>query len=68
MVLMGCDDIYRDDFSVIDYAPYLIASAVALGITSLVFYATSRKSRKQQRKAMGTNVDLPVHLVPVPRM
>jgi len=70
MVLMGCDDIYHTNHSLggNHYTPYLLASAVAVGITSMVYFSTSRRSQKQTRHSMGANVALPVHLVPVPRI
>lgn len=67
MMLMGCEDVYHTPFTIGGYGPFLIASAVALGVSSLV-YVGSKKGQKHERKTMGAMKDLPVHLVPVPRV
>jgi len=63
MVLLGCEDIYNTEMSVAKaYLPYMIASAIGLGVTGLILYFTTSRRRKRKRISAVDN-KLPAHLM-----
>lgn len=51
MMLLGCDDIYTQPMSgVANYLPYLVASAIGLGATAAILYASNYKNNNKRRR------------------